>query len=1158
MRKWRQSAFLGCLRASGRSIGAKLQEETMRTSVHCGAVAAAALLCVAGTTAGVFPARPEATAWAEGQLLVKFAPDAAVSVRANGPATTGLAAFDRAIARRGARAVVPIFATPPAYRVRAPGSVFQSHAGVWTDVPDLTRWYRVDFPPEIDEESVARELETLPDVEAAAPNHMPHAHDLPSDEYVQYQYAIHNTGQECPAVVWGSQIMEGGVADADLDLPEAWDLTTASDTVIVAVIDTGIDADHPDIAANLWINAEETPGDSLDNDENGYVDDVYGYNFRDDHGDPLDDDGHGTHVAGTISAVANNTIGVAGGAYNVKIMSCKFLSGGTSEDAAEAITYAVDNGARILNNSWGGPANPFVADAVDYAVAQGAIVFASAGNSGSTVPSSPVSLDNVVGVAATDKWDAKAGFSCYGDWVEMSAPGVNILSLRADSTDMFAEAAEPLVHIFPYPDGAYYLSCGTSMSCPYACAAAAMVASYHPGATYDEIVGRVLAGCDPIDEENKPFAGLLGAGRANVLNSLTITPAPHLIYASCEVDDSSGNGDGRLDPGETAALTVTLRNLWENAQSVSGVLSSPDPLVTVVSPVGFYGDIPTWAFGANELAPYVVELDPSHGTGEWIEFSLDLAATGRYAATVRFWVRTHMPELPGWPVAEPEGTNSSPAVGDIDGDGYPEVLAVDSGAGVYAYDRFGDALPGFPASFGPGLPSDGMAVGNIDGAGGDEVVVGTSSSKVYAFDGAGNVVAGWPATVGSRVSGTPALYDLDGNTDLEIIVACNDGKVYVFEHDGAPAPGWPREMDAGSGYNLVKAPPCVGDIDAAGTDVIIGSCVNGNVYIWNSDGTGYGSPDGLFAQTDTTNTRISPVMADVDGDGRLEIFIADDAGRVYAWNDDATALPGWPIDPGGAHNIFYQSPAVADVDGDGELEILLCSKECAVYAWEIDGSDVEGWPARASGDDPINSSPAVADLGSGLSAEVVACGPDPYVTAFTAGGSVAAGWPADIESRAHTAPVVADVDKDGDVEVIVTTAFTGLHVIDTDGVRVSGYGWWPTYRHDACRTGTMPVAEITSATELAHVELFPGVPNPFNPRVALAFALPSSGPVRLEIYDVSGRRVASLIDRPMDPGTHTAVWNGIDDAGHRVASGVYFVRLNACGQTRRTKAVLMR
>ena len=953
--------------------------------------------------------------------------------------------------------------------------------------------------------------------------------------------------------------MESGLADADLDLPEAWDLTAASDTVIVAVIDTGIDHDHPDIVGNLWINTEETPGDSLDNDENGYVDDVYGYNFRDDHGDPADDDGHGTHVAGTISAVADNTIGVAGGAYNVKIMSCKFLSGGTSQNAADAIIYAVDNGARILNNSWGGPMNPLVTDAVDYAVAQGAIVFASAGNSGSTTPSSPVSLENVVGVAATDKWDAKAGFSCYGDWVEMSAPGVNILSLRADSTDMFADAAEPLVHIFPYPDGAYYLSCGTSMSCPYACAAAAMVMSYHPGATYDEVVGRVLAGCDPIDEENKFHAGLLGAGRTNVVNSLTVTPGPHLVYISCDVDDSSGNGDGRLSPGETAGLVVRLRNMWEDAQSVTGVLSSSDSLVTIVNPISTFGDVATWAFGTSELSPYVVELDPSHGAGEWIDFSLAVGAVGRYSDTLSFWVRTHMMELPGWPVAEPAGTNSSPAVGDIDGDGYLEVLAVAPVSGLYAYDRFGNLLPGFPASFGAAQPSDGMAVGNIDGIGGDEVVVATTSREVYAFDGAGNVVSGWPATVGSRVSGTPALYNFDDDSDLEVIVACNDAKVYVFDHGGASVPGWPKEMDAGTGFSLVKAAPSVGDVDGAGTDVVVGACVNGKIYVWNANGTGYTSPGGFFAQTDTTNSRISPVMADLDGDGRLEIFIADDSGRVYAWNDDGTTLGGWPIDPGGPKNIFYQSPAVGDIDGDGELELLLCSKESAVYAWEASGADVEGWPARAWGDDPIVSSPAIVDVGGGPSPEVVVNGPEPYITAFSADATVAPGWPADIDSRAQTAPVVADVDGDGDVEVVVATSFTGLHVIDTEGAPVSGPGWWPTYRYNSWRTGTLPVAESTGVIDTpGRVRLFPSVPNPFSPRTALEFTLPSSGIVHLAVYDVAGRRVTSLIDGRTDAGAHRALWDGTDAAGHPVASGIYFVRLEACGQTRQRKIVLLR
>src|SRR5262249_17056604 len=149
----------------------------------------------------------------------------------------------------------------------------------------------------------------------------------------------------------------GGTPDADIDAPEAWDVTTGSSRVVVAVLDTGVDYTHPDLAANIWTNPGEIPGNGIDDDHNGYVDDVPGYDFANNDPDPMDDQGHGTHVAGTIGAVGNNGVGVVGVAWNVRIMALKFLDSagnGTVANAIRALNYAVANGATISNNSYGG------------------------------------------------------------------------------------------------------------------------------------------------------------------------------------------------------------------------------------------------------------------------------------------------------------------------------------------------------------------------------------------------------------------------------------------------------------------------------------------------------------------------------------------------------------------------------------------------------------------------------------------------------------------------------------------------------------------------------------------------------------------------------------------------------------------------------------
>jgi len=249
-------------------------------------------------------------------------------------------------------------------------------------------------------------------IEFAEPNWHVRAHDLPSDSDFSGLWGMHNVGQT------------GGTPDADIDAPEAWDIQTGSQAVVIAVIDSGVDYLHEDLAANIWSNGAEVPGNGLDDDGNGYVDDVMGWDFVNDDNDPMDDYGHGTHTAGTIGAVGDNGIGVAGVNWSVRLMPLKFFDSrgrGTTADAIEAILYAAsfEDGAgnkvvRFTNNSWGGGHR---SNALKNAIQQaGGLFIASAGNSGSSHKQFPADfgLENILSVAATDHDDQLAGFSSYG------------------------------------------------------------------------------------------------------------------------------------------------------------------------------------------------------------------------------------------------------------------------------------------------------------------------------------------------------------------------------------------------------------------------------------------------------------------------------------------------------------------------------------------------------------------------------------------------------------------------------------------------------------------------------------------------------------------------------------------------------------------------
>ncbi len=267
-----------------------------------------------------------------------------------------------------------------------------------------------------------------PDIEFAEPNYLVTPQATPNDNDFTYQWNLNNVGQVVSGYV--------GIAGADIDAVRAWDLATGNDSVVVAVIDTGCHLNHPDLAANLWTNGNEIPDNGVDDDGNGYVDDIHGWDFVDHDNMPQDATGHGTHVAGTIGARGNNGIGIAGIGWQAGIMPLRFMNAfdqGTVADAIQAIQYAVANGARIINCSWGSTGYSISLNSV--MANSDALFVCAAGNNTSDNDQSgfyPASypLNNVLSVAASDQMDRLAWFSNIGPQsVHLAAPGVRILSL---------------------------------------------------------------------------------------------------------------------------------------------------------------------------------------------------------------------------------------------------------------------------------------------------------------------------------------------------------------------------------------------------------------------------------------------------------------------------------------------------------------------------------------------------------------------------------------------------------------------------------------------------------------------------------------------------------------------------------------------------------
>lgn len=350
-----------------------------------------------------------------------------------------------------------------------------------------------------------KQLNGNPFVEYAEPNYIYQIVKTPDDKEYAKLWGMKNSGQDVNGSV--------GVKGIDIGAEAAWDITTGSKNVVIAIIDTGVNYKNADLKDNIWVNEKEAAGKSgVDDDGNGFVDDIYGYDFANKDSDPMDDHGHGTHVSGTIGGSGNNGKDVAGVNWNVKIMAIKFLKGdggGTLADAIKAIDYATTMGARISNNSWGGGGySKALEEAIQRAADKNSLFVAAAGNSAKDNDATPnypsnYEIENVLAVAAIDNKGALANFSCYGKKsVDVAAPGVNILSFTTKGLEAWS---------------------GTSMATPHVAGIAGLLLANEPGLKATEIKDRIIKTAAPLASmKNKSVSG----GLANAFNALTNTTPP--------------------------------------------------------------------------------------------------------------------------------------------------------------------------------------------------------------------------------------------------------------------------------------------------------------------------------------------------------------------------------------------------------------------------------------------------------------------------------------------------------------------------------------------------------------------------------------------------------------------------------------------------------
>ncbi|MBN1542724.1 S8 family serine peptidase [candidate division KSB1 bacterium] len=457
-------------------------------------------------------------------------------------------------------------------------------------IPEAGDWHVVHFADSRNPHEVAAAMRTLEGIQIAEPRYSYPLLILPNDSLFSLQSHL----QQIAA-------------------PQAWELARAEQgDAIIAIVDGGTDIRHPDLQANLWRNSREIPNNSIDDDQNGFIDDIHGWNFATEQGDPSPlpsqpiNGYHGTHVAGLASAVTDNRIGVAGSSWNARLMIVNASSPNQDRSILygfEGILYAAANGAKIINCSWGaiGSYSEYEEWVIEQTTAWGAVVVAAAGNDGQDGDHYPSSYSRVFSVTAVNSADQKASIANYGPTVDLSAPGINLLST--------------------IPGNSYGTATGTSMAAPLVSGVLALVAVAQPNGSGLQWAEQVRATADPIDVLNPDHRFQLGRGRVNAFRAVSEKP-PGIEISQVTIVDQ--NGEQTADPGDRLHLTLELYNYLAAASDLTVEVISSDPLIEVTDPLAFLSELPKAA--QAEIGPFRLSVSPQVPRGSLARLRISFAS----------------------------------------------------------------------------------------------------------------------------------------------------------------------------------------------------------------------------------------------------------------------------------------------------------------------------------------------------------------------------------------------------------------------------------------------------------------------------------------------------------------------------------------------------
>ncbi len=860
-------------------------------------------------------------------------------------------------------------------------------------------------------------------VEYVEPDYYIQFFAMPSDSLFFSQWYLYNEGQ----AYYGILRVEGyyndvlvtkmGTPEKDMKLWPLYYFPPAETTkVVVAIVDTGVDLLHPELQGRFWRNDDEIPNNGIDDDHNGFVDDTLGYDVSGDiqslfdpigDNDPTDEVGHGTHIAGIVAANANAP-GVAGIVPFAEIMPVKIRPNATTAVGVAGIIYAVNAGAQVINISWGTPfLSGLLEEAMEFARINGVFVAVAPGNTASNDRFFPAAYDSTFAVAAGNSDGNMTDFSTWGAHIDIVAPGLDILSLRADGTDMYAEGGEPDVRIIG-DDGLYYLADGTSMAAPMVAGAAALLRAFRPDLALDELEEILRMGADDLIDPLGNGDSLIGPDTVCGYGYMNVAASYDLLWhGGIQFVEPQRRQRYTDDFVVRIAPVASYEGSWQLDYSIG---PGSEDWQYLASGTSLPADSVAYLFYDQSLEGYLnFQLTDQYGNRSYTNCvhvrhqKLELTAPID-GSEVKYHIpimgSAYGPEYDSMFVAYRKQPGPFVRLDGSTGEYFDSLLfdwsvsGVDTGIfRVYLYGYFSSGLVidsatvnvvsafanGWPRSM-AGRPGLTASCADLDRNGTREIIIPTSCG-VYVFHATGVLVDGFPVLPDVDFRTVPSIYDVDRDGQDEIICTSRDS-LHVFNYDGTYADGWPVAMFTGQipfGYgfpNVTVAQLGLGEDSAI---VLINKIGQILAYEFNGDPYFY-SLDGLFASFDprisdsySHGGPTSPFVTstDLDGDGLNEVIASYSSPEPITGLglfDARTGLPAYGMEAPIIESIpSVYGTVLADLTDDGLPEIITLGRDdlgvMTIWVKTNGIDDLSGWPVAIQAVDQwIGSYPIAADL----------------------------------------------------------------------------------------------------------------------------------------------------------------------------------------------------